>query len=40
MGSRLLFTVNNKQLKVAERLFGKRDCKVRWEELVNVSLPS
>jgi hypothetical protein len=31
------FIINNKQLKVVERLFGKRAGKVRWEEVTNVS---
>lgn len=34
---RTLFTINNKQLKVAERLFGYREGAVKWAELVNVS---
>lgn len=34
---RTLFTINNKQLKVAERLFGYRGGAVKWAELVNVS---
>lgn len=31
-----IFIVNSKQLKLAERLFGKREGKVGWDSLVNV----